>query len=127
MRPAALAALLLLGGCYRPEQATPPIIDYVVTFRGDAIDLDASGRSVLDAAAATAGAHPDASLRVVGFADPARAAESVQIHSRLRAQAVADALLAHGIGKARLELRYHTAYGADPGVESRRVDIVFRR
>ena len=66
-------------------------------------------------------------MRVEGYADRASVPEATQILSRLRAQAVADGLMARGVEKSRIDLRLHTALGGDPGEESRRVLVVVRR
>ena len=66
---------------------------------------------------------PSTRVVVAGYADDPGAPEANQIQSRLRAQSVADALVADGVARARVSLLPRRALGGDPGYESRRVDI----
>ncbi len=126
-RGLVLGAVLLIGGCYSPEEERQPILEYVVFFRGQSSELDPAARRVLDAAVAAARKEDGHDVRVEGYADRPTVPEPTQILSRLRAQEVADGLTARGVEKARVDLRFRTAIGSDPGEESRRVLIVVRQ
>ncbi|GAC1342275.1 MAG: hypothetical protein NVSMB18_16000 [Acetobacteraceae bacterium] len=117
----ALLAALVLRGCTAPEEDR---VDYVVTFAGPAEQPDGVADTVLDAAARAAIGH---TVRVEGYADRTGTPPANLIRSRLRAQAVADALVRRGVDKARVSLHPRTAIGGDPGVESRRVEVVITR
>ncbi len=117
----ALSAVLLLGCSYGadPDRRT----DFVLTFPPAATDPDGSAAAILDRAAAAARAAPGLDVTVAGYADAPLAPEANQIRSRLRAQSVADALVARGVAHGRITLLPRRAIGADPAAESARVDI----
>lgn len=118
---AAGLGLALLGCSYGPDPDRR--IDFVLTFPPASTTLDTAAGSILARAAAAAKAAPDLDVVVAGYADASITPESNQIASRLRAQAVADALLAQGVARARITLAPRRAIGADPGTESARVEI----
>jgi len=122
-----LSACFATSACYAPEQEQPPIPDFVVLFHGDSDALDPAATRIVEEAAALAKTASDKAVRVEGYADRSATPQSNQILSRLRAQAVANALVRLGVEKARIHIRPKTAIGGDPGVESRRVEIVIGR
>ena len=122
----ALAGALTLAGCYELEEPVRPIASWVVTFEGSGTALDPGGARVVEAAAGVARAVPDGKVTVEPYA-ASRAGQANQIETRLRAQAVANGLVARGVAKERVAIRPKTAFGADPEVESRRVEIVIGR
>lgn len=116
-----LSATMLLGCSYgpKPDKRT----DFVLFFVGDVLDFDRMGRATLDRAAVASRTAPDLDVTVAGFQDDPTTPESNQIRSRIRAQNVANALVQRGIPRDRIRLVPRRALGADPGVESKRVDI----
>ena len=114
-------ALALLGCSYGADPDRR--VDYVLTFPSASSTLDAPATAIIDRAAAAARAAPQFDITVAGYADAPLAPESNQILSRLRAQTVADALVARGVPRARVTLNPRRGIGADPGAESPRVEI----
>ena len=110
-------------GC-APKQ--PDSISYVIFFNAQAAELDAEGNGVISEAANAAKAAPNRAVIVEGYADRLGTPQANQILSRLRTQVVADGLVAKGVDKARIQLQPKGATGGDPGIESRRVEIILR-
>lgn len=123
LRRTALSGALLLGlaGCAAPIRETTP--SYVVFFTAFSADLDEPARQVITQAAQAAQASSDRLVRVEGYADSDGSTEANRILSQLRAQVVADALIARNITRDRIVLRPRGQQDGDPGVESRRVEI----
>jgi len=118
---AAATGLALLGCTYGagPDQR----VDFVLVFQNSTTALDPAASAIVDRAVRAARAAPDLDVTVAGYADPSLTPESNQILSRIRAQTVADALVQRGVPRSRVQLTPRRAIGADPGIESRRVDI----
>ena len=120
-----LGAVLLLGisGCAKPVDAPPASVVFFTAFSPD---LDGPALQVIDHVAADAQANPRRNIWVSGFADRTGTTPAQnRTLAEQRAQAVADALASHGINRSRIVLRPRTDPNADPGIESRRVDISF--
>ena len=116
------AILLSLAACsYGPEPDRRT--DYVVLFPPGQTELAGTQREVIGWAAAAARALPGSTVTVAGYADPARAPQSNQIESRIRAQLVADALVQGGVPRSAVRVAPRRGIGGDPGIESGRVDI----
>jgi outer membrane protein OmpA-like peptidoglycan-associated protein len=122
LAPIALAMV----GCATPDleaQNEPPV---VIFFTGDSAALEDSGVALVRAAAATAARYPNASVRVLGFADPEGGRRFNQALSRARAEHVANHLIESGVAANRIRT---VARGPVPfefmEMESRRVEIRF--
>lgn len=123
---AALFAIVLGGvaACSPLPPITPDAPAYVVFFTPFSGDLDDGAKSVLADASQSAQAAPGRRVVVSGYADPTNGtAATDQTLTKLRAQIVADGLVADGVARERIVLRPKGAIGGDPGVESRRVMI----
>jgi len=119
-----LGAGAFLGGCMaRMAVDAPP--KSVVFFTAFSADLDNLARQVVNSIATDAVANPARTVIIEGFADKIGSASANQTLSQLRAQVVSDALVAHGVNKQKIVIRPRGATMADPGIESRRVDISF--
>ncbi|MBV8911861.1 MAG: OmpA family protein [Acetobacteraceae bacterium] len=121
-RALLVGAVLLLAGCVNPQSGGGA--DYVLFFTAQSAALDHPATLILDTAAAEAKAEPGSRIIVAGYADRIGTPQANQILSRLRAQVVADALVERGVSRGRITLRPRGATGGDPGVESRRVEIL---
>ena len=97
--------------------------DFVVLYAGPSTALGEAARQTIARAARFAARERDDRVVVAGYADDPGAPEANQIQSRIRAQLVADALVADGVERSRVTLSPRRALGGDPGSESRRVDI----
>ncbi len=105
-------------------QVTSDAPAYVVFFTPFSADLDDGAKSVIADASQAAQARPGRRVVVAGYADPTNGtAATNQTLTRLRAQIVADGLVADGVARDRIVLRPKGSLGGDPGVESRRVMI----
>jgi hypothetical protein len=100
--------------------------DYSVFFAEWSAKIDADASTVIASVAAWAGENPDAGLELVEFVDP-DGPKAIADLSRLRAQLVADMLIARGVPSERIGLG-RRGVGAVAGVaqESQRIDIVAR-
>lgn len=117
---------IALGGmaaCSPLPPITPDAPAYVVFFTPFSADLDEGAKSVLADASRAAQAAPGRRVVVSGYADQIGAPATNQTLTKLRAQIVADGLVADGVARDRIALRPKGAIGGDPGVESRRVMI----
>jgi cytochrome c oxidase subunit 2 len=117
-----LLAVLVLAGCATRPAGPPP--HYVVFFEAWSAKLGEPALGAISAAADWAKQHPDSVVTVSGFADPEGGPQANKDLSRLRAQVVADALVADGVPQGRIRRRAigSVAYTLD-SLESRRVEI----
>lgn len=101
MRRVVLVACVALGlaACGGPSK---PAQTFVVFFGQWAVTLDDTNRASVKVAADWAKLHPDASILVAGYADPAGAMPANIDISRKRAQRVFDQLVADGIPAGRI-------------------------
>ncbi len=117
--------ILLLAGCMQPGPSTRAQTS-VIFFVADSAGLDDPAQATIRQAAAIANANPSAPVAVRGFAAPdTGTAEFNKVLAQARAQNVADALVAAGVPKGRIQISSRGAvdYSLMP-TESRRVDIV---
>ena len=114
------AVLLALAACTRPIDTPPRTI---VFFTNNSTALDGSARNVLDQVLKTAAGHPRAKVLVRGFAGVAGSPAADVALARRRAQVVTQALVVGGLAPGRIMEVARGATAADPGVESRRVEI----
>ena len=119
----ALGLTLLAAAC-APTPAAPTL---VVFFTANSGDLDAPALSAVNQAADLARSTPGRTVIVSGYATSIGAAATNQTLSQLRAQIVADALVARGVDRSRVLVRPRGETQGDPGIESRRVEISFAR
>lgn len=113
--------LLFLSGCSLFGPSRP---HYVVFFQERSAQLDAPARGVIAEAAGEAAAHPTAPVEVIGYTDSGGSPAANVALSQERAQAVADALIASGIAPGRVVRKGRGPTNRNPGVASRRVEIV---
>jgi outer membrane protein OmpA-like peptidoglycan-associated protein len=117
-----LLLLALVAACATVPAGPPHKV--VVFFQEWSAALDASATSAVGAAAQWAKDHPDAAVKVVGYADPTGSAQANDYMSLTRAQIVADQLVTDGVPRGRIAL---AAQGATDfsltSQESRRVEI----
>ncbi len=123
-RGLVMAGLLLAAGCVAKVDATPAA---VVFFNAWSSDLDTPARGVIAEFAKDAKTAPNRPVLVKGFADRVGSDRANKVLSELRAQVVADALVAQGVAATRIVQVARGATQADPGIESRRVDIELGR
>ncbi len=121
---APLAAAMT--GCAMLDQdaaAQPPVI---IFFEGDSARIGDSARELVRTAAATAARYPNASIRVLGFADPEGSPRFNQALSRARAEHVADELAEAGVTRSRIRVSARGPVAFEfAEQESRRVEIRF--
>lgn len=132
-RRAALAAMAvpaaLIAGCAPtppPSAGTAPAVPvHVVFFEDDSIALSASAQAVIQDAARIAQNMPGQPVRVLGFVAPEPGETPIVRLSRLRAQAVADALNRFGVptGRILVQGRGAATFDSTAPVEARRVEI----
>lgn len=113
----------VLAGCVKVGVDAPPVSP--VFFTSFSAELDGDALRVIGHVVDDARANPARSVIVEGFADQVGSAAANKKLSELRAQVVADALVARGVDRRRIVLRPRGATKSDPGIESRRVDISF--
>jgi outer membrane protein OmpA-like peptidoglycan-associated protein len=117
----ALSLAALLAGC---SLLGPGRQAYAVFFAEWSAQLDGPAQGVVNGAAQFAKQHADFPVIVAGYADPEGSPQANIDISRLRAQVVADLLVADGVPLARIQRRAHGAVGfAATSQESRRVEI----
>jgi len=117
---------LLLGGvaaCAPMAPVTPDAPAYVVFFTPFSADLDDGAKGVITDASQAAQARPGRRVVVAGYADRVGTRDTDRTLTKLRAQVVADGLVAKGVDRGRIVLQPKGSVGGDPGVESRRVMI----
>ena len=121
-----LCAAVMLGaaGCMTPVDA-PPVA--VVFFTPFSADLDQEAKSVITEVAKDARANPSRTIVVKGYADSIGTPAANRTLSQLRAQVVADGLVSQGVSAGSIVQRPRGPTAADPGIESRRVEITFGR
>ena len=95
----------------------------VVFFADKSAALEPADADIIAQAAALAKASPDAPVVVRGWTDSDGSPQADILLSQLRAQHVADALVADGVSAARISRQGRGQTHNDPGVESRRVEI----
>lgn len=117
--------LLAVALCFAgPAYAQAPTRDFVVFFETWSGALDQPADAVIKAAAAAAKAAPSDRVVVKGTSDPTGSARANSLVSALRAQQVADALVAMGVAASRIDqVAYGSTEYALAGIESRRVTI----
>ncbi len=126
MRRVALFGLLLGGvaACAPATPVSPQSPAYVVFFTPLSAELDDGAVRVVADASQAAQAAPSRRVIVAGYADRVGATpDTNQTLTKLRAQVVADGLVAKGVDRRRIVLQPKGSSGGDPGVESRRVMI----
>jgi outer membrane protein OmpA-like peptidoglycan-associated protein len=127
LRAVAAACLIAVAGC-GPRLAAGPADAprYVVFFTAYSGNIDTPARGVITEAAEAARGQTSAVV-VAGYADSVGTPETNVTLSRLRAQNVADELVADGVDRARIVLRPRGQVAGDQGLESRRVEIQLTR
>lgn len=125
VRRALFGGAFLLAGC-ASEGPVPEVPAYVVFFTPTSAVLDTQAQAVVADAAHAARADTGQSVTVAGFAAPTATGTPASefLISRSRSQAVANALVAQGIAQSRIVQKPRGSAGGDPGIESRRVEIV---
>ncbi len=118
-----IPALLLLAvtscGMMRPERPA-----YVVFFDEKSPSLNASASGVIAEAAAAAKASPGTAVIVRGYTGSNGGVQTDIVLSQARAQTVSDALVADGVAPGRITREGLGQTQGEPGVESRRVEIL---
>ena len=114
--------LLVLSSCAMTTGNGPPP-GFVVFFTERSAVLEPAAIDVVAQAAAAAKAAPDKGVLVRGYTDSAGSKPDDVKLSQQRARAVADGLVADGVGASRITSQGRGQTGNDPGVESRRVEI----
>ena len=99
--PIRLIALLTLASCAMPAARTDPP-RFAVFFEEWSARLDAEATGALSAAAREANTRPNASVQVIGYADPTGSPQANVDISRTRAQQVSDTLVANGVAPVRI-------------------------
>lgn len=97
---------------------------YVVFFQERSAQLDGSAQAVVAQVAARATAEPSSTVEVLGYTDSAGSPTADVALSQQRAQAVANALIANGVAPSRLLCSGQGQTNANPGLASRRVEII---
>lgn len=122
---ALFGSLFLLAGC-AAEGPVPEVPAYVIFFTPLSAALDTQAQAVVADAARAARADSGRSVTVAGYAAPTATSTPASdfLISRTRSQAVANALIAQGVAQSRIVQKPRGSAGADPGIESRRVEIV---
>ncbi len=123
MRRVACLLLLSLVAACTTSVSSPPH-KALVFFQEWSAAIDPAAANAISEAAQWAKAHPDAVVKVTGYADPTGSAAANDFMSRTRAQVVADRLVTDGVDRSRIVLG---AQGATDftltSQESRRVEI----
>jgi outer membrane protein OmpA-like peptidoglycan-associated protein len=97
---------------------------YLVYFQERSAKLDPPAGALVALAARRAGEEPAAKVDVVGYTDSDGSPSADVLLSQQRAQAVADTLVANGVAAGRVKRTAGGQTGDDPGVASRRVEII---
>ena len=119
-RSIAFGAILLAAGCAARVDAPPRS---VLFFNAQSGELDDPARGMIAEFVKDATAAPRLRVYVAGYADKIGTSEANRKLSAFRAQVVADALVERGIARERIVQRPRGETGADPGIESRRVEL----
>ena len=125
MRPILTATLLLaLASCVHTTGGGGTVPGYVVFFAERSSALEPAAADVVAQAATAANAAPDKAVLVRGWTDSAGSTSDDIALSQQRAKRVADGLVADGVAASRITRQGRGQTGNDPGVESRRVEII---
>lgn len=125
LRLAMLGAMLASVSACASGPVGPQVPSYAVFFTPFSADLDDSAEAVVTQASQTAQTALGRKVVVAGYADRVGTADANQTLSKLRAQVVADSLVAAGVDRSRIVLQPKGSVGNEPGIESRRVAIEF--
>jgi len=118
-----LYAVPVLSGCTLFAPSEPP---YMVYFQERSTELDAPARRLIALAAKRASDQATAPVNVIGYTDSAGSQTADVKLAQQRAQTVADALAANGVAANRVVAEGRGQTGDDPGIASRRVEIIIR-
>jgi outer membrane protein OmpA-like peptidoglycan-associated protein len=117
----AITLILMTVGCVAPV----PVPSYPIFFSEWSAQLDEAGTAAIARAADSAKSNPFGTVNVAGYAAPVGSAQANADMSQVRAQVVADQLVADGVDVARIKRVAHGATDfALTSQESRRVDII---
>jgi OmpA-OmpF porin, OOP family len=116
-----LSALLVLAACSLFAPSAPP---YIVYFQERSARLDATAHDVVALVARRANEAPASRVEVIGYTDSAGSPPADVLLSQQRARTVADALAANGVAADRIVRSGRGQTGEDPGIASRRVEII---
>ena len=119
------AVLGMISACATAVPVSSEAPAYVVFFTPFSADLDDGALRVITDAGRAAQEVPSRRVVVAGYADRIGMPATNQTLTKLRAQVVADGLVAKGVDRRRIVLQPKGSTGGDPGVESRRVMIEF--
>ena len=119
-----LGLLALVAACATGPSG-PQVPVYVVFFTPFSSELDADAQTVVADASRAATTAPGRTVTVAGYANPTPAPGISLVLSQQRAKTVADALAAAGVRRDRITIAPRGTTGGDPGIESRRVEILF--
>jgi outer membrane protein OmpA-like peptidoglycan-associated protein len=117
----SLTLLLVLAGCTLFEPANR---EYAVFFQERSAQLDSPARDVVNQVAQRANDRPGSMVEVLGFTDSEGSPSADILLSQRRARSIADALIRSGVAANRLVLIGRGQTGEDPGLESRRAEII---
>jgi outer membrane protein OmpA-like peptidoglycan-associated protein len=123
MRKLIPALLLVVSSCGMLGPERPA---YLVFFEAKSPSLTATASGVIAQAAAAANAAPGSTVVVRGYTGSQGSPQADIVLSQLRAKAVADALAADGVAPGRITREGRGQTQGEPGVESRRVEILIR-
>jgi OmpA-OmpF porin, OOP family len=98
---------------------------YVVLFERGSDQLDPNARDVVTYAARAARIAEPAAIAVIGYADPSGEVSANQELSRRRAETVAQALRASGVGASEIRVAARGATVGTAEERARRVEITF--
>ena len=122
MRRVAWLVLFAVAACAAPAPSAPQ--RFIVFFQEWSAALDPPAVAVVRGAEQWAQDHPDAVVKVIGYADPKGSLAANDYMSLTRAQVVSDRLVADGLDRARIVLGAHGATDFTlTSQESRRVEI----
>lgn len=124
--PTALFGLLMAGvAACTSGPIGPQVPAYVVFFTPFSSELDEPAKQVVADASRAATTAPARPLTVAGYADTTPVPGGSQTVSEQRVKAVVDALVASGVNRQSITRAPRGNTSGDPGIESRRVEIVF--
>jgi len=123
MRRFAWLLVFTLTACVGSAPSAPH--RFIVFFQEWSAAIDAPASTAITGAAQWAKDHPDAVVKVIGYADPTGSGAANDSMSQTRAQVVADQLVTDGVDRNRIGLGAEGATGfTQTSQESRRVEIV---